>query len=183
MIFKNPINMKSTISGVIVFFFFLTSHAQSNTPSVLNAGGGTFQSGYFHFEWSIGELALVNQMSTSNNSIIVTNGFIQPYILRPGALNINAQFGNDEIKVFPNPASDYAEINFFTKQQGKIKINMYDVSGKCVWSGSLMCYGVDLIERISLGRFENSSYMLKIDLEANPGFSSKHGVYKIVKVK
>lgn len=176
--------MKNAISYIIVFFFLqLSSTAQSSAPSVINAGGGSFSSGYFQLEWNIGELALVNQMSTSNNAFVVTNGFIQPYILRPAFINTNAQFGNDEIKVFPNPASDFAEINFFTKQQGKIKISLYDASGQSVWSKSLMCYGVDLIERIPLSRFENSSYVLKIDLEANAGYTSKHGVYKIVKIK
>jgi len=41
--------MKKTITIVVVFFFFYCSNAQSVAPSVINAGGGTFQAGYYQF--------------------------------------------------------------------------------------------------------------------------------------
>ena len=173
--------MKNAISGVIVFFFIYSSSAQSIAPSIINSSGGTYKSGYYQFEWSVGELALVNQMNSS--SIIITNGFIQPYTHKPIGQNSNSQFGNDEIKVFPNPATDYVEINFFTKQEGKINISMFDAAGRVVWNKELTSYGLDLIERIPVTQLGNASYFLKIDLIARPGFTSKNGVYKIVKIK
>lgn len=175
--------MKNTISSVFVFFFLHFANGQSVTPSVLNIGGGTFNAGYYQFEWSVGEMALANQMNSIGNFYVFTNGFIQPYILNPSGNNTNLVFGNDEIKVFPNPASDYVEINFFTKQRGKLKINLYDASGKNIWSREIMSYGVDLIERIPLAQFGNATYVLKITLDAKPGYTSKHGAYKIIKIK
>ena len=176
--------MKNTITLVIVFFsFFNCSNAQSIAPSVINAGGGSFQSGYYQFEWSLGELSLVGEMKSSNNSLVITNGFIQPYIQYPATNNTNNIFGNDEIKVFPNPASSYVEINFFTKQMGRITLNFYDGSGRKIFTAADSYYGVGLIKRIPVSQLPNEVYMLHIDLDPYPGYFSKKGIYKIIKIK
>jgi len=175
--------MKNTITLVIVFFSLCNCSAQSIAPSVINSGGGTFQSGYYQFEWSLGELALVGEMSSSNNSLVITNGFIQPFIQYPAVNNTNNIFGNDEIKVFPNPASSYVEINFFTKQMGRITLSFYDGSGRKILSVTDAYYGVGLIKRIPVSQLPNEVYMLHVDLDPYPGYSSKKGVYKIIKIK
>jgi len=175
--------MKKTITIVVVFFFFYCTNAQSVAPSVINAGGGTFQAGYYQFEWSLGELALVGEINSSNNSLVITNGFIQPFIQYPASNNTNNIFGNDEIKVFPNPASSYVEINFLTKQMGRITLSFYDGSGRKILSGTDAYYGVGLIKRIPVSQLPNEVYMLHVDLDPYPGYSSKKGVYKIIKIK
>ena len=166
-----------------MFFFFFCSNAQSVAPSVINAGGGTFQAGYYQFEWSLGELALVGEMNSSNNSLVITNGFIQPFIQFPASNNTNNIFGNDEIKVFPNPASSYVEINFLTKQMGRITLSFYDGSGRKILSVTDAYYGVGLIKRIPVSQLPNEVYMLHVALDPYPGYSSKKGVYKIIKIK
>ena len=175
--------MKNTITLVIVFFFFINCSAQSITPSVFNSSGGSFKSGYYQLEWSIGELALVNQMTSSNSSLVITNGFIQPFIQHPATNNTNNLFASDEIKVFPNPASSYVEINFFTKQKGRITLSFYDASGRKILTTADSYYGVGLIKRIPVSHLPNEVYMLHVDLDPEPGYSSKKGVYKIVKIK
>ena len=175
--------MKNTITLVIMFFSLFNCSAQSIAPSVINAGGGSFQSGYYQFEWSIGELALVGEMKSSNNSLVITNGFIQPFIQYPASNNTNNIFGNDEIKVFPNPASSYVEINFLTKQMGRITLNFYDGSGRKILSVTDAYYGVGLIKRIPVSQLPNEVYMLHVALDPYPGYSSKKGVYKIIKIK
>jgi Secretion system C-terminal sorting domain len=175
--------MKNTITLVIVFFSLFNCSAQSISPSVINTGGGSFQAGYYQFEWSMGELALVGEMNSSNNSLVITNGFIQPFIQYPATNNTNNIFGNDEIKVFPNPASSYVEINFFTKQMGRITLSFYDGSGRKILSVTDSYYGVGLIKRIPVSQLPNEVYMLHVDLAPYPGYSSKKGVYKIVKIK
>ncbi|HET9433325.1 MAG TPA: T9SS type A sorting domain-containing protein [Chitinophagaceae bacterium] len=175
--------MKKTITLVIVFFFLFNCSSQSIAPSVINASGGSFQSGYYQLEWSIGELALVEQMTSSNNSLVITNGFIQPFIEYPATINTNNFFGNNEIKIFPNPASSYVEINFLSKQRGRITLSFYDGSGRKILSVADSYYGVGLIKRIPVSHLPNEVYMLHVDLDPYPGYSSKKGVYKIVKIK
>lgn len=175
--------MKKTITLVIVFFFLFNCNSQSISPSVINTSGGSFQSGYYQLEWSIGELALVDQMTSSNNSLIITNGFIQPFIQNPATVNTNSIFGNNEIKIFPNPASSYVEVNLFTKQKGRITLSFYDGSGRKILTVSDAYYGVGLIKRIPVSQLPNEVYMLHVDLDPYTGSSSKKGVYKIVKIK
>jgi hypothetical protein len=173
-------------NNVLLFFLagllspFLSS-AQSSAPSVVNASGGSAVSGYFSFEWSVGELALVDQLS-GGNSLVVTNGFLQPYTLYPADDQQYNHFATDEIKVFPNPASSYVEINFFTKQKGRILLTFYDAAGKKVFTKELQGNGVDMIERIPVSYFSNGVYALHIDLNAAAGYVSKKGLYKVVKI-
>jgi hypothetical protein len=175
--------MKSASTLVAILFFSFCGNSQIVAPSVMNAGGGGAQSGYYQFEWSIGELALVGDMTSSNNSLVITNGFIQSLIQYPSRDNSNHIFGNEEIKVFPNPASSYVEINFLTKQQGRITISFYDGAGKKIYTTSDQYYGVGLIKRIPVAKLPNEVYMLHIDLEPYAGYSRKKGTYKIIKIK
>src|SRR5260370_41901118 len=108
--------MKNKITTIIVFFISLSCFSQSVTPSVINVSGGSSQKGYYQFEWSVGEMSLVNEMESRPNMFVVTNGFLQSYLLHPGTNNPNDQLGADEIKVFPTPASSYVEVDLFTRQ-------------------------------------------------------------------
>jgi hypothetical protein len=173
--------MRKTVQAVLAFFLFSCCYSQGISPNVINSSGGSSRSGYYYFEWNIGELALTGQMNSPGNSIIVTNGFIQPYTLNLSTPKPAGYFGYDEIRIFPNPASIYLEINFFTKQKGRISLSIYDMSGKNVYSGSLISHGVDLVERVPVNHLANSVYMLYINLEADNGYSPKQGAYKIVK--
>ena len=175
--------MKKTITLVFVFFFFFHGNSQTIAPSVINTGGGTFHAGYYQFEWSIGELALVGEMANANNSLVITNGFIQSLIQYPAKDNSNHIFGDDEIKVFPNPASSYVEINFLTKQRGRITISFYDGAGKKILTTSDAYFGVGLIKRIPVSKLPNEVYILHIDLDPYPGYSTKKGIYKVIKLK
>ena len=175
--------MKKTFTLLIAFVSLLHINSQVVAPSVVNTAGGTFTSGYYQFEWSIGELALVTEMTGSNNTFVITNGFIQSHIQYPSGTDNNAIFSGDEIKVFPNPASSYVEINFFSKQRGRITITFYDGSGKKVYTASDVYYGVGLIKRVPVSQLPNEVYMLHIDLDPYPGYAAKKGVYKIIKIK
>lgn len=175
--------MKRTSTLVTLCFFFFYGSSQIVAPSVMNTGGGTARSGYYQFEWSIGELSLVGDMTSSNNSLVITNGFIQSliqYPTRDDGLNF---FDDDEIKVFPNPATSYVEINFLTKQRGRITMSFYDGAGKKIYTSSDPYYGVGLIKRIPVDKLPNEVYMLRIDLDPYPGYAAKKGTYKIIKIR
>jgi len=128
-------------------------------------------------------MSLINEMESRPNLFVVTNGFLQPYLLNPAFNNPNNDFSADEIKIFPSPASSYVEIDLFTRQQGKVRVGFYDGLGQKVYSTELQTFGVDLIEKIPVGHLSTGTYVLQIQLEADPGFVSKKGVYKIVKIQ
>ena len=176
--------MKNKITVIIVFLFIsISCFSQSITPAVLNVAGGSSQKGYYQFEWSVGEMSLITQMESRPNLFVLTNGFLQPYILNPAVNNLNNQFGADEIKVFPNPASTYVEVDLFTKQQGQLKLSFYNVIGQKIYSTELHAFGVDLIQRIPVNAFNGGTYLLEVELEADPNFVSKKGIYKVIKIQ
>jgi type IX secretion system substrate protein len=174
--------MKNKITVIIVSFISISCFSQSVTPAVLNVAGGNSQNGYYQFEWSVGEMSLINQMESRPNLFVLTNGFLQPYILNPGVSNPYTQFGANEIKVFPTPASSYIEVDLFTHQQGKLKMSLYDAIGQRLYSTELHTFGVDLIQRIPINSYNTGTYLLHIDLDADPNFFSKKGAYKIIKI-
>ena len=174
--------MKNKITIIIVFFISISCFSQRITPSVINVSGGASQQGDYQVEWSVGEMSLVNQMESGPNLFVLTNGFLQPYTIHEGVNYSNNQFGADELKVFPTPASSFVEVNLFTKQQGRLKISFYNDMGQKVYSTELQAFGVDLIQRIPVNRFAQGTYLLHVELDADPNFVSKKGVYKIIKI-
>ena len=174
--------MKPSTTIISLLFISTVSFGQTINTSTINATGGSAKNGYYQFEWSVGELALVDEMQVAGK-LIVTNGFLQPYLVNPGSNDPNYFFSVDEIKVFPNPASRYVEINFFTKQKGRISMELYDAIGQKLLSEELTSYGVDLIHRIPITHLNKGSYFLNINLNSNLGFPVKQGAYRIIKVE
>jgi len=152
------------------------------TPlQVINSTGGSYSSGYYKIEWSVGELALVDLMSTSDSSVLFTNGFIQPVTQFPNQSNNYSYFTKDELWVFPNPVRDYLEINLTTQVQGKISLRLYDVLGKLVYAREVYSYGTGNTEKINMKAMTGGTYMLQITLKNPMGTIHKTGTFKIVK--
>lgn len=175
--------MKRTFTLVLLLCLLIKSNAQSIAPSVINSSGGSFQSGYYQLEWSIGEMALIGEMSSASNSYFITNGFLQPFTQYPAKNNTYSIFADDEIKVFPNPASSFVEINLLTKQKGRVSLSFYDGAGRKVYGLSESYYGDGLIKRIPVSQLPNEVYMLYVELEPGPGSFAKKGTFKIIKIK
>ena len=177
--------MKKKILHAFLFtcFFINAASAQSVDPQVINTTGGSYSFGYAIVDWNVGEMALVNTMQSANLMVTVTNGFLQPFTDKPADINNNNTFGPEEIKVFPNPASTFVEIDFLTKQQGRISFKLYDATGKTVYQKEFYSYGFGRIERIDMQRWASAEYYLHIVLEPEAGFTGKKGAYKIIKLK
>jgi hypothetical protein len=126
-------------------------------------------------------MSLVNQMQSSDGLYILTNGLLQPYSNLPGTVNNGSGFGANEIKVFPNPASKYVEIDFFTMQQGRVRFFLYDNLGQRIYDKSFLSYGLDRVERINVDGLASGIYMLYIQLDPIIGSHIKKGAFKIVK--
>ncbi len=173
--------MKNKITTVIVFFISLSCYSQNITPSVINVSGGSWQNGYYQFEWSVGEMSLTNQTQSSDGLYALTNGFLQPYINTPGTRDNHSSFGADELHIFPNPASKYLEIDFSTKQQGRVWFTLYNNIGQKIYNKTFPSYGLDHIEKINVDRLAGGIYILYIQLDPIVGSYIKKGTFKIIK--
>ena len=174
--------MKTRITATLLL---VCSYAwpQLNRQSVINTSGGTFQQGYFQFEWNVGESALVDYMHDDQGRMSVSNGFLQPYVLFPGNHYPSGNFDPMEVRIFPNPAIDYVELNISTRQSGQLIIYFYTATGQRVLSREMTANGVDIIERIDVTSLPHGNYFLYLELLATKGSLAKKSIYKIVKIK
>ena len=171
------------LSSLTLFIVVSSSFSQSITPSVINTSGGTFNdpSYYFRFDWSVGELALANQMQSADGLYVLTNGLLQPYSSTPGHVNNTTSFDGNEIHVFPNPASSFVEIDFNISQQGKVRFMLYDNIGQKIYDKTFLSYGLDRVERINVATLSAGMYMLYVQLDPIVGSHVKKGAFKIAK--
>lgn len=155
--------------------------AQDQIQQVFNSTGGSVKQGNFDIEWSIGELALVNQMETSNQSLILTNGFLQPFTNLVSRKE-KSYFEPADIKILPNPTRDIIEINFFTQQQGTMTVTLFNDLGKTLYKGDFMYYGHGQYYKLNMSALANGVYTLYIYLDPLNGQTRKVGSFRVVKI-
>jgi hypothetical protein len=181
---------------VIYIFFYIIiisiapGYGQSQIPQIINTSGGCSQTKGYSIEWSIGELALVNEMDAMDGSHILTNGFIQPtdgliQPLQQNPLSFNTiEFSSANIRIFPNPTQDILEIDFFQSIAGKISVQLSNELGHIIYTHKISTHGLRLIEKINMKGFTNGIYILYIK-KLNPvsgRYDLETGSYKIIKL-
>ncbi len=80
---------------LIIFFVLFTTingNAQSISSATVNSTGNTFSQNDIVFDWSVGELALVETQFSA--TAIITNGMLQPIV--------PAHYISDVLEVYPN---------------------------------------------------------------------------------
>ena len=166
-------------------------YGQSLVPQVINTSGGSAQNKGYSIEWNIGELALINQMNSTDGSSILTNGFIQPMSgdiipdTKFGFASHNTfEVGSPNIHIFPNPTHDVLEIDFFQSDYKKIIIQLSDELGHILYLREIPVHGLGLVEKISMKGFTNGIYILYIK-KLNPvsgQYDLETNSYKIIKL-
>ena len=192
--------MRRSILSILAVFCFLTLlHSQSITPYTINSTGGSFKpdestDGAFKsddkkifLDWSVGEMTLVNTLRGPGfvKIYILTNGLLQPTMKKEGEgeedkNDKKIEFTTGDIKVFPNPANSYVQVNFLMKETGKIRLTLFNTMGQQVYTKEVNNYGHHTIERISMSGYTQGTYLLFIEM-GPPGIRMKRWSYKIVK--
>ena len=159
-------------------FFSVFSYSQSVTPQILNSTGGTNFFTFYRFEWSFGEATAIETMSNSN--ITVTAGVLQPGTDKPASVNSNTAWGKDEIKILPNPVQNVLEIDFLSKQQGRVTMTLLDESGKQITRSSFMYYGTGSIQKMNVRTYPSGAYFLNILLDPINTSVTKMSAFKVM---
>jgi hypothetical protein len=170
---------------IIVLFTITGKHAISQTTQqfVINSSGGAYDKGRYAYEWSIGELVLVNNMIANDNRFILTNGFLQPFA-GMNRVNIPAMFLDHEIRLLPNPVKDFLAVQLNTKERGKLRLYLYDELGYMRYYNELNVTDPGIVETINMIRYASAAYVLKADfINADPSKGSKSRTYKVIKTQ
>ena len=163
-------------------FFSAASFSQSVTPAILNTTGGNYIFTYYRFEWNFGEATSIETLSSSSN-LVVTTGVLQPGTNTPATINNDLAWDRDEIKILPNPTPDWLEIDFFSKQRGKVTMQLFDERGSNLAVKQFDYYGTGRIEKMNLGRYPSGQYFLNIQLTPTGTSVAKNGTFKVQKIK
>lgn len=189
--------MRKLYAAVVLFtllFLFGRTSAQSVSPFIFNASGGNYDNplSIYSFEWSIGELTMINTMVTPDNSLMVTHGVLQPNTLFPlifiAAKVYETPFLTGEYKLFPNPTPGKFELEFLLTQKGRMEIQVIDVIGRLIQKRSFQYDGGSQNEHFDLSRYRDGSYLLVVDLipdskrAENKWEAIRHIVIRVVKI-
>ncbi len=164
--------MKKTIkyatSIAIIIFVFNITVMRLNAQSGFVVSGGDAYNTSGMVSYSVGQ---VNYTHNAGEDGSITAGLQQAYHIE--VIN-GAQIQNIEldIKVFPNPASEYAYIKVFDADIENMSYHLYDLYGKILKQGSL----TGDLKTISVHSLKNGSYILEIRKK-----NERIKVFKIIK--
>lgn len=161
-------------------------------PSITNAGGGSYTDPYSYlryFDWSIGELTLIDTKASADSSIYVYQGVLQPCTEKPGNSPLTANFDNGDFKIFPNPTVGKFEVNFFVRANGTMHLHLTNAFGQIMERRSFRYYGCCHIEHYDISHLPSGVYFIIASLIPDPvntGESQttlKHSGLRVVKVR
>lgn len=175
--------MKGSFTQLILLLLLcpcMTS-AQDVTPSIVNTTGGSYTSGYNRFDWSVGEMCIIE--SYNKPWLILENGFLHPGTERHNLKDPINFFATGDIMIFPNPVFNTTELNINVPEPGRVIIRLIDVMGKIIQTREFDYNGVGRIEKIDLQRYPAGSYMLHLLLTStDQSRPTRKGTYKLIHI-
>ncbi len=164
------------------------TYSQSVIPFITNVAGGSYDdaSSYARFEWSLGELTLIESFVSSD--IAVTHGVLQPCTEKVGASPFSLLFAPGEYRLFPNPTTSQFELNFFVRMPGQMTLELLDMTGRSLEKRSFRYNCCGRIERFDLSGYPNGTYMIMATLQPDrnrPGDNIeviRHSGIRVVKI-
>lgn len=132
--------------------------AQSIGPATLNAAGGSAEVAGNTYEWSVGEMVLVNTAITPG--LVVTQGILQPMAQGTGINNKPALAG---LSIYPNPASDQLNIKFNITRDLDVILKLTDISGREQYLKQIKNHNGSERITIDFKPYATGIYMLQVE--------------------
>jgi hypothetical protein len=191
--------MRRLILSLLAVFLAITiSHAQVPSlnpvngvvPAIFNAAGGSYDnaSSYYRYEWSFGELLLIQAFAPPDSSVLVTQGVLQPCTDKLGSSSFTLIFDNGDYKLFPNPTPGKFEVDFFVRTPGQMRLQLINSIGQILLTYSYHYDGCCRIDLFDLTRYPNGVYFVVADLKPDsnrPGDNLqviRHSGLKVIKL-
>jgi hypothetical protein len=150
------------------------ARSQSLSPEVISTAGDYYISTNVTLSWTLGEPIIETYTSSGN---ILTQGFQQPSYTIVGIDEPPFAGGdkNGNIKVYPNPATDFINVDFIDVSHTGVLAQMYDLQGKKMMEEQMQTNPSH--KQLDLSKIAKGSYILR--------FTDPNGAYirsfKVVK--
>jgi hypothetical protein len=159
-------------------------------PAILNTAGGSYDnpSSYYRYEWSFGELLLIQAFAPPDSSVLVTQGVLQPCTDKLGYSPFTLLFDDGDYRLFPNPTSGKFEVDFFVRTPGQMSLQLINSIGQVLSKKSYHYDGCCRIELFDISQLPNGLYFVVADLKPDikrPGDNLeviRHSGLKVVKL-
>ncbi|MBW8334038.1 MAG: T9SS type A sorting domain-containing protein [Prolixibacteraceae bacterium] len=144
-------------------------YSQSLEPAVIATSGSFYANGNNSVSWTIGECIPETFVNSDNK---LTQGFQQ------GVYEINTVVDFTEngvtINLFPNPATDFINLEILQKDNKDYSYQLFDSNGKCLKNGKITAVKsqIDLID------VAGSTYILNVYASNQKTLKS----FKIIKI-
>ncbi len=159
--------MRTIIRVLTIILMLFLANNNLYAQKVISANGGTANAAGHTVSWTIGE-PVIATISDANNTL--TQGFHQTK-LTVTAIN-DIQVSGVEIKVYPNPTSDFVNVHF-SKTLENPSYLLFDLSGKLLQQKNIESTDV----KINMTSFAEGSYILKLNHRGSQSLQT----FKIVK--
>ncbi len=168
--------MRSFVLSLLAVFLAISfCHAQVPStspyngvvPAVFNTAGGTYDNAlsYYRYEWSFGEMVLIQAFAPPDSSVLVTQGVLQPCTDKISPAPQILVFEENEYRIFPNPTEGPFELDFFVNLVGRMNLQLIDATGRILEKRSYNYDGCCRIELFDLTRYPNGLYFVVADLK------------------
>jgi len=141
--------MKILLASIAVCYFCLGVNAQD----VISTTGKYAETGSGSLSWSVGE-PIVETVSDGSNTL--TQGFHQ------SKLTVTTIYDKEiigiEIKVYPNPTSNYLSVEVNSEKQKELLLSLFDMSGKLISQEKM----TSSKQTVSMKEYAPATYLLKV---------------------
>lgn len=158
-------------------------------PAILNTAGGTYDNAlsYNRYEWSFGELVLIQAFAPPDSSVLVTQGVLQPCTDKVGVSPYTVFFEAGDYKLFPNPTPGPFEVDFFVHTPGQMSLQLINSVGPVLLKKSYLYDGCCCIEMFDLTNYPAGVYFVVADLKPDTPRADgllviRHSGLKVVKL-
>ncbi len=158
--------MKRSIFLIIAVLLTLSVRAQKE--DVIASAGNFDESSSISLSWTLGEAFLPVYVS---DELMLTPA-IQPTLFVTAVEETILPFV--DVKVFPNPASEFVRITFEDPVEDEIDISLMDVQGKLLYRGFMETGSSEII--LDMQTYDSGVYLLRLVQ------GKLSNVYRIVKV-
>lgn len=159
-------NLHAFILKASFIYFLLFSvqvvKAQTYFTSIVNVAGNYANKGEINLEWNIGESVLIN--TATNTNISLSQGLLQGFAAIKPTIGDVIAFQASEVKVYPNPAYSYFNIDVFTTLNGLMEWVLVDNKGSFLHSGKFNYYGEGKSVKVDMTGLPSGTYFLKVSI-------------------
>jgi hypothetical protein len=153
----NKIKMIRYIFLMVLLIVSAKLFSQENRikPEIISSSGTTINSTSIQLSWTLGEVTISTFQS---EGIMLTQGFHQPRMIVTGIDSLVSE--NENIIVYPNPASDMLNIKITYENPISVLLRMTDIKGMLIWESAY--FESHITETIWVQNLPNGIYLLSI---------------------